>query len=77
LKALRAAVPAKDAALVPPVTPFEKESSDSHREALAHVIPAALIAPETPRALVDYEKARPNILGALIGGALSMGTSLL
>lgn len=77
LKALRAAVPAKDAALVPPVTPFEKESSDSRREALAHVIPAALIAPETPRALVDYEKARPNILGALIGGALSMGTSLL
>lgn len=36
-----------------------------------------LIAPETPRSVIDYEKSRPNILGALVGGALSLGTSLL
>lgn len=36
-----------------------------------------LIAPESARAVIDYERSRPNILGALIGGALTMGTSLL
>lgn len=36
-----------------------------------------LIAPESQRSTIDYEKSRPNILGALIGGALSMGTTLL
>ena len=36
-----------------------------------------LIAPESPRTLIDYKQSRPNILAALVGGALSMGTSLL
>jgi len=36
-----------------------------------------LIAPETPRAVIDYKSARPNILGAMVGGAFSMGFSLL
>lgn len=36
-----------------------------------------LIRPESQRKLIDYEKSRPNILGALVGAAFSMGTSLL
>jgi hypothetical protein len=77
LGSLKAAVPAKDAGLVPDPGPFEKESADERREALMGVVSAALIAPETPRAVVDYARARPNILGALVGAAFSMGTSLL
>jgi hypothetical protein len=77
LGALRAAMPAKDAGLVPDLAPFGKEADGDRREALRSIAPAALIAPETPRAVVDYARARPDILGALIGGALSMGTSLL
>lgn len=36
-----------------------------------------LIRPESERKLIDYKEARPNVLGALVGGALSLGTSLL
>jgi hypothetical protein len=36
-----------------------------------------LIAPESQRNVIDYQKSRPNILGALVGGALSFGTTLL
>jgi hypothetical protein len=36
-----------------------------------------LIAPESRNKQIDYEKSRPNILGALVGAAFSMGTSLL
>jgi hypothetical protein len=36
-----------------------------------------LISPETSRNLIDYEKSRPNILGAAVGAALSFGTTLL
>lgn len=61
----------------PDTTAYEKALAEDRKKALANVIDDALLAPETPRAVVDYERARPNILGALVGGALSMGTSLL
>lgn len=77
LRALKATVPAKDAALVPDVATFERDLVEERRKVLATAAQNALIAPETPRAVIDYEQARPNILGALIGGALTMGTSLL
>jgi hypothetical protein len=77
LTAMKANLPAKDAALVPETSSFRQNAEKQSRERLANLVPMALIAPETPRAVVDYARARPNILGALIGGALSMGTSLL
>lgn len=77
LKALKLAMPAKEANLVPDVGAFAAASDLERRKALTAAVSAALIAPETPRAVVDYERSRPNVLGALIGGALSMGTSLL
>jgi hypothetical protein len=77
LRALKAAVPAKDAALVPDPVGFEPDRTDSGRKVLAAIAPAALIAPETPRAVINYKSARPNILGAMVGGAFSMGFSLL
>jgi hypothetical protein len=77
LTAMKASLPAKDAALVPDTAMFRQNADKQSRERLKNLIPTALIAPETPRAVVDYARARPNILGALIGGALSMGTSLL
>lgn len=77
LGALKAAVPAKDAALVPDLASFSKALTDDRQKQLRGVASEALLAPETPRAVVDYERARPNILGALVGGALSLGTSLL
>ena len=45
--------------------------------ALGRLAPTLLIAPESPRSLIDYKQSRPNIFRALLGGALSMGTSLL
>lgn len=77
LRALKTAVPAKDAALVPDPAGFEPDRADGRRKVLAAIAPAALIAPETPRAVINYKSARPNILGALVGGAFSMGFSLL
>ena len=44
---------------------------------LAQLADDLLMRPESERKLIDYQKSRPNILGALVGGALSMGTSLL
>ena len=77
LRALKAAAPAKEAALVPDATGFAADAGEQRRKTLLRLAGQALITPETPRAVVDYEKSRPNILGALVGGALSMGTSLL
>jgi hypothetical protein len=77
MRALKAQAPAKDAALVPDAGSFAADAAGERREVLARLAGRALITPETPRAVVDYEKSRPNILGALVGGALSMGTSLL
>lgn len=77
LQALKAQASGKDAALVPAVDGFAADAAVSRRASLARLADFALITPETPRAVVDYEKSRPNILGALVGGALSMGTSLL
>lgn len=36
-----------------------------------------LIAPESSRSVIDYEKSRPDFLRAFVGAALSMGTTLL
>lgn len=77
LGAIKAAVAARDAALVPEAASFSKKLADNRQTALTDVVSNALLAPETPRAVIDYERARPNILGALVGGALSLGTSLL
>lgn len=51
-----------------------KEDRNAKTSKIAELV---LIAPESKRSVVDYEKSRPNILGALIGGAFSLGTSLL
>jgi hypothetical protein len=77
LRALKAQAPAKDAALVPEADGFAADAVAERRAMVTRLADMALITPETPRAVVDYEKSRPNILGALVGGALSMGTSLL
>ena len=77
LTALRAALPAQGGLVVPDITSFEKDLAEKRRKDLIEIVRKILVAPETPRSVVDYERARPNIVGALIGGALTMGTSLL
>ncbi len=77
MTALKAAMPADKAAMVPPSEPFDQDAAKTRRDALLGAIPLTLLAPETPRSVVDYDRARPNILGALVAGALTMGTSLL
>lgn len=77
LTALAAALPEKDRAASPDITPFAQGSSEQRKNAVDSAIPLLLIAPETPRSLVGYDKARPKILNALIGAAFSMGTTLL
>lgn len=46
-------------------------------ERVATLASTLLIRPESKRKLIDYEKSRPNILGAMVGAALSFGTTLL
>jgi hypothetical protein len=75
LGALKAAN--KEGTLSPDTAGFTQELAADRKKTVINMVDNALLAPETPRAVVDYEKARPNILGALVGGALSMGTSLL
>ena len=75
--ALKAKVAAKDSALVPDPASFRDALDKQRRRLLANLAPAALIAPETPRSVIDYQKARPNILGAVVGAAFTLGTNLL
>lgn len=77
MTALNKALPEKDRGISPDVTPILNDIAEDRKKALNSLIPTLLLAPETPRSVVDYDKARPNILGALVGGALSMGFSLL
>jgi hypothetical protein len=77
MTALVDALPEKDRSTSLDVTPILKDIAERRKKDLDSLIPALLFAPETPRSVVDYDKARPNILGALVGGALSMGFSLL
>lgn len=77
MTALRKAVPAKDAALVPGDEQYLAAITAERQGDFGGLARRVLLAPETPRSVVDYERARPNILSALVGGALSLGTSLL
>lgn len=58
---------------LPPLGPATKRGPAR----LSGMANSLLIRPESQRKLIDYEKSRPNILGALVGAAVSMGTSLL
>lgn len=76
--ALRAAAKARGLAVTAPdPAPLAEKLTGERKIALGRLADTVLIAPETPRSVIDYKKSRPNILGALVGGALSMGTSLL
>jgi hypothetical protein len=77
LTALKATLPAQSASAVPDILSLRSEVEKARQENLSGTISAALLAPETHRAVVDYERARPNILGALLGGAATMGVGLL
>lgn len=77
LRALKAATPAANVGLVPQTAAFESDPAQDRRKALVAIVPATLIAPETPRAVIDYARARPDILGAVVKGAFSMGFGLL
>ncbi|MFB0612955.1 hypothetical protein [Aurantiacibacter poecillastricola] len=52
----------------------DMQRSTDHLRRLAYPL---LFPPETVRSVIDYERSRPNILGAVVGGVLTMGTSLL
>lgn len=58
----------------PPLLPADMMRKSDRFGAMADML---LIAPESQRSVIDYQKSRPNILGALVGGALSFGTTLL
>ena len=75
--ALNAGLPVKERLPALDLTSSNKAAESTARLQLRSLASLALVAPETPRTVIDYNKSRPNILGALVGGALSMGTSLL
>lgn len=49
----------------------------ARRRSIGQLADTLLIAHETPRSVIDYQKSRPNVLAALVGAAFSMGTTLL
>ena len=75
--ALRAAAPAGSTVVIPELADSPEEQEAGRVRRLAGLAVNALIAPESPRAMIDYERSRPNILGELVGAAVSMGTTLL
>lgn len=64
---------AADAPALPALTP----AAERGQARLAGMAGNLLIRPESQRKLIDYKKSRPDILGAVVGAAFSMGTTLL
>ena len=60
-----------------PNLPPLRERGERDAPSLAALADSLLMRPESERKLIDYKQSRPNILGALVGGAFSLGTSLL
>lgn len=77
MSALRTSLPRQDAQRVPDPSRIAAQIDRGQLSMSEDLVDAILIAPETPRAVVDYERARPNILGAIVNGALTMGFGLL
>lgn len=77
LTAMKAKASPSQAKLIPAAAALSIDPDQDSAKKLLRLSKDALLTPETPRAVIDYEKSRPNILGALVGGALSMGTTLL
>ena len=70
-----AAVEASDAEW--PALPSLGDRAPRAQGSLMKMAGDLLLQPESERKLIDYKKSRPNILGALIGGAVTMGIGLL
>ena len=77
VKALRAAQ-GLPAAPQPGETDMSADRQTAARKALFdHMVDHAMIEPETRGTNSVYKRSRPDVLGALVGAAFSMGTTLL
>lgn len=74
-EAIRARAP--ESVKIPDAAALAAEVAKAEGGDLGRIAPSLLIAPESARKLIDYKQSRPNILAALVGASLSMGTSLL
>lgn len=72
-----AAYAAANAGGAAPELPPLGEKLERKSPKLAALAGDLLMRPESERKLINYQQSRPNILGALVGGAFSLGTSLL
>jgi hypothetical protein len=75
--AARAASPDAASIEIPGTEGLREKLENRRKDDLGSLASVVLIAPESDRVVIDYEQSRPNILGALVGGIFSMGTSLL
>lgn len=73
----RAIIVAKGDKTAPPAPAPESDPMGVRKLAIGRLADSLLIAPETPRSVIEYQKSRPNVLATLLGAAFSMGTSLL
>jgi hypothetical protein len=76
-EALRASAPAGETVTTPDPGPLRTSLEARRGREFARLAPLAVIAPESPRAVIDYERARPNLFGELVGAAFTMGATLL
>ena len=72
-----AVIAAKGEKNPPIVAALPTDPAAGRRQAIGSLADTVLIAHETPRSVIDYQKSRPNVLAALVGAAFSMGTTLL
>lgn len=70
------AVRTSDAGSLPEL-PALKPASVQGMQNLNALASTLLIVPEDARKLIDYKKSRPDVIGGLLAGVFSMGTSLL
>jgi hypothetical protein len=77
LKAIRIAQGTPDTTL-PSLPDHATDRQTAARQALfEQMVKMAMIEPETAATNSVYKRSRPNVLGALVGAAFTMGTSLL
>ena len=73
-----ALIAAKGVKTAPPIVPAAvADPAAARRQTIGKLADTVLIAHESPRSVIDYQKSRPNVLAALVGAAFSMGTTLL
>lgn len=74
---LHSAIIAAKGEKAPVIVSAPADPAGSRRMVIGELADTLLIAHETQRSVIDYQKSRPNVLAAVVGAAFTLGTNLL